>query len=65
METLTAREYDVLMLVAESMTNKEIARRYRLAEKTVKHYMTIILRKLSARNRVEAALIARQHLTSG
>ena len=64
METLTAREYDILMLVAESMTNKEIARRYTIAEKTVKHYMTAILRKLSARNRVEAALLARQHLNS-
>ena len=31
-----------------------------LQEKTVKHYMTLILEKLEARNRVEAALIARE-----
>lgn len=61
-ETLTAREYEILTLVAESMTNKEIARKCNIAEKTVKHYMTLILGKLKARNRVEAALIARRYL---
>lgn len=62
LDDLTARELDILKLVAESLTNKEIARRFTIAEKTVKHYMTIILRKLGARNRVEAALIARKSL---
>ena len=61
-ETLTAREYEILTLVAESMTNKEIARKCSISEKTVKHYMTLILGKLKARNRVEAALIARRYL---
>ncbi|HLB27566.1 MAG TPA: LuxR C-terminal-related transcriptional regulator, partial [Dehalococcoidia bacterium] len=48
----------ILQLVAEGMTNKEIARRLSLSEKTVKHYMTNILQKLQVRNRVEAALLA-------
>ncbi len=42
------------------MSNKEAAADLGLQEKTVKHYMTIILEKLQARNRVEAALIARE-----
>lgn len=55
---LTDRERSILQLVAEGMTNKEIARRLSLSEKTVKHYMTNILQKLQVRNRVEAALLA-------
>jgi DNA-binding NarL/FixJ family response regulator len=58
---LTKREEDILRLVAEGLSNKEVARRLDLQEKTVKHYMTSILQKLHARNRVEAALIARDH----
>jgi DNA-binding NarL/FixJ family response regulator len=33
-----------------------------IQEKTVKHYMTSILQKLQVRNRVEAAMLAREHL---
>ncbi|MGI9385175.1 MAG: LuxR C-terminal-related transcriptional regulator [Methyloligellaceae bacterium] len=58
-ESLSQRERDILDLVAEGMTNKEIALHHKIAEKTVKHYMTSILHKLQARNRVEAALMAR------
>ena len=56
--SLTDREGSILQLVAEGLTNKEIARRLSLSEKTVKHYMTNILQKLQVRNRVEAALLA-------
>jgi DNA-binding NarL/FixJ family response regulator len=42
------------------MSNKELARHFGLSEKTVKYYMTNILQKLQVRNRVEAALLARQ-----
>ena len=48
--------------VARGQSNKEVAIGLGLQEKTVKHYMTIILEKLQARNRVEAALIARDEL---
>ena len=42
------------------MSNKEVARALDLQEKTVKHYMTNILKKLQVRNRVEAAILARE-----
>lgn len=55
---LTEREREVLRLLAEGLTNREIGDRLHLAEKTVKHYMTNVLGKLHVRSRVEAALIA-------
>ena len=56
---LTLREEEILGLVAEGHSNKEVARRVGLQEKTVKHHMTQILHKLNARNRTEAAMILR------
>ena len=56
---LTPREAEVLELVAAGLSNKEIALRGDLQEKTVKHHMTRILQKLQARNRTEAAMILR------
>ena len=58
-EDLSAREEEILRLVARGLSNKEIGRTLELQEKTVKHYMTNILQKLQVRNRVEAALKAR------
>ena len=58
LEDLTKREEDILRLVAKGQSNKEVANALELQEKTVKHYMTVIMGKLHARNRVEAALIA-------
>lgn len=55
-QSLTNREEDILDCVSTGMTNKEIARRLNIAEKTVKHYMTNIMHKLQVRNRVEAVL---------
>lgn len=55
---LTKREEDILRLVAKGKSNKEAAEELSLQEKTIKHYMTEIMGKLHARNRVEAALIA-------
>lgn len=57
---LTDREQEVLDLIAEAFSNKEIAARLEISEKTVKHHVTNILDKLQARNRVEAALLARR-----
>ena len=58
LDDLTKREEDILRLVATGQSNREVADALGLQEKTVKHYMTTILEKLHARNRVEAALIA-------
>lgn len=60
-DDLSKREEDILRLVAEGKSNKEVGIALDLQEKTVKHYMTSILQKLHARNRVEAAVIARGH----
>jgi DNA-binding NarL/FixJ family response regulator len=56
-DELTDREREVLQLVAEGLSNQEVAFRLGLAEKTIKHYMTNILGKLQVRSRVEAALL--------
>jgi DNA-binding NarL/FixJ family response regulator len=58
-QELTERERQILELVAKGQSNKEVARELDLAEKTVKHHMTNVLEKLQVRNRVEAALLAR------
>ncbi|MBE0613961.1 MAG: response regulator transcription factor [Burkholderiales bacterium] len=58
---LTAREHDVIELLGMGCSNREIAARLHLAEKTVKHYVTCILQKLHARSRTEAALISVGH----
>ncbi|WP_425050319.1 response regulator [Psychromarinibacter sp. S121] len=60
LEDLTKREEDIMKLVATGQSNKEVAEALGLKEKTVKHYMTAILEKLHARNRVEAAIMAQK-----
>ena len=60
LDELTERERQVLELVASGLSNKEVGEHLFLSEKTVKHYMTIIMEKLGVRNRVEATLVARQ-----
>ena len=55
---LTEKEREILELVGEGLTNREIGERVHLAEKTIKHYITNILQKLQVRSRVEAALLA-------
>lgn len=62
LEDLTKREEDILRLVAQGLSNREVGQSLDLQEKTVKHYMTVILQKLHVRNRVEAAMLAREHL---
>lgn len=62
MDELSKREEDILKLVAQGKSNREVGEALELQEKTVKHYMTSILQKLQVRNRVEAAMLARQHL---
>ena len=60
--TLSARELDVLRLVAEGVTNRGIAKRLFISEGTVKQHVKHILRKLGAENRVEAvAMLYQSH----
>ena len=59
-DSLSARETEILRLVAIGKSNKEVGRALNLQEKTVKHYMTIILQKLHVKNRVEAAVKAQE-----
>ena len=58
---LTERELQVLALVAEGKTNKEIAERVYLSEKTVRNYVSSVLEKLNLSTRAEAAAYAVRH----
>ena len=58
MEPLTAREEDVLVLVAQGRTNAEIASELYITMSTVKAHIASLMRKLAARNRVEVAMWA-------
>lgn len=60
LDVLSQRERDVLAGLAAGETNREIATRLHLSEKTVKYYVTNVLIKLHVRNRVEAALMSQR-----
>ncbi|NUU22397.1 MAG: response regulator transcription factor [Streptomycetaceae bacterium] len=55
---LSAREREVLGFVTEGLTNRQIAERMDLAEKTVKNYVSAVLNKLGLERRVQAAVFA-------
>ncbi len=57
---LSTREEQVLRLLLRGMTNREIAGELSLSDKTVKHYMTILMQRLHVRNRIEVVLAARE-----
>lgn len=60
-QDLTAREREVLTLLVNGMTNKEIAKELTLSMGTVRLHVSNILSKLRASNRTEAATLALQH----
>jgi len=61
--TLTDREQEILTLIAEGLTNRQIGDRLHLAEKTVKNYVSGLLAKLGFERRTQAAVYGAQHGT--
>jgi two-component system, NarL family, nitrate/nitrite response regulator NarL len=56
--SLTPREREVLALVVEGCTNKEIAAKFTVSEETIKHHLTRMFDKVGASNRLELAMKA-------
>ncbi|HKE68502.1 MAG TPA: response regulator transcription factor [Nocardioidaceae bacterium] len=58
LDQLTEQERKILELIAEGLTNRQIAERLFLAEKTVKNYVSSVLAKLGLERRTQAAVLA-------
>ncbi len=65
LSTLSPQEQRLLDLIAEGLTNRQIAEAMFLAEHTVKNYMTTLLRKLKMNSRTEAAIYATKLKSGG
>ncbi|HHX41490.1 MAG TPA: response regulator transcription factor [Armatimonadetes bacterium] len=60
-QQLTKREVEILHLLAEGLSNKEIAFRLSISEKTVKNYLSSIFSKLQVNDRMQALIYAFEH----
>ncbi|MGW5333940.1 response regulator [Streptomyces bauhiniae] len=60
LEALSPRERDILALIGDGLTNREIGKRLYLSEKTVKNHISRLLAKLGVQRRVQAAVLASQ-----
>jgi DNA-binding NarL/FixJ family response regulator len=58
LKELTMREREILDLIGEGLTNRQIGERLHLAEKTVKNYVSNLLAKLGMERRTQAAVLA-------
>jgi DNA-binding NarL/FixJ family response regulator len=65
LKALTDQERRILALVAEGLTNREIAQRMFLSEKTIKNYVSSLLAKLGMERRTQAAVLAAKLLDKG
>ncbi|MGH3662969.1 MAG: response regulator [Micromonosporaceae bacterium] len=63
LRALTEQEARILELIAEGLTNRQIAERMFLAEKTVKNYVSALLAKLGLQRRTQAAVLAARLLS--
>ena len=60
-DSLSEREREVLLMVAEGLANKQIARRLEISEKTVKAHLTSVFRQIGVTDRTQAALWAERN----
>lgn len=58
---ISKKEFEIIELVAEGLSNKEIAEKTFLSEGTIRNYLSIILEKLSLRDRTQLAVFYYQH----
>ena len=57
---LSCRETQIVRLLYKGKTNKEIATHLKISEKTVKHYMTILMQKLNVQNELEVVMASQR-----
>ncbi|MBV9024952.1 MAG: response regulator transcription factor [Streptomycetaceae bacterium] len=62
---LTPREREILVLIGEGLTNRQIGKQLFLSEKTIKNHISRLLSKLGVERRIQAAVIATEVLRSG
>lgn len=56
--TLTDRQYEVMKLIREGLTYREVAQRLGISEYTVKHHLTAVMRLLNVDSRTSAVVVA-------